>query len=110
MHDRSQRAAASFLRRHHMPTIDGTMHPRPRIAALREFLDSLSVKLGGVHGIEPGICAVIAQVADRPERTLVETLVLRSLALAVDDEPGALRARARGIRALHVADPPYPDL
>jgi ribonuclease R len=39
-----------------------------------------------VHGIEPRhLRAVIEQVAERPERALVETLVLRSLALAVYD-------------------------
>jgi hypothetical protein len=70
----------TLYRRHDAPAPD-------RIAALREFLGSLGVKLGGVHGIEPKhLRAVIAQVADRPERALVETLVLRSLALAVYDD------------------------
>jgi ribonuclease R len=80
--------AASFLRRHHMPALYRRHDPPApdRIAALREFLGTLGVKLGGVHGIEPkDLRAVIAQVADRPERALVETLVLRSLALAVYD-------------------------
>jgi ribonuclease R len=80
--------AAVFLRRHHMPALHRRHDPPPpdRIAALREFLGSLGVKLAGVHGIEPRhLRAVVEQVADRPERGLVETLVLRSLAVAVYD-------------------------
>jgi ribonuclease R len=80
--------AAAFLRRHHVPALYRRHDPPApdRIAALREFLGSLGVKLGGVHGIEPGhLRAVIEQVTDRPEKALVETVVLRSLALAVYD-------------------------
>lgn len=80
--------AAAFLRRHHVPTLYRRHDPPApeKIAALREFLGTLGIKLGGVHGIEPRhLRAVVEQVADRPERNLVETLVLRSLALAVYD-------------------------
>lgn len=80
--------AAAFLRRHHMPALHRRHDPPPgdRVAALREFLGPLGIKLAGVHGIEPRhLRAVIEQVADRPERGLVETLVLRSLAVAVYD-------------------------
>ena len=107
--------AASFLRRHHMPVLY-RRHDAPapdRIAALRQFLGSLGVKLAGVHGIEPKhLRAVIAQVADRPDRSLVETLVLRSMALAVYDTESPAHFGLALDEYAHFTSPirRYPDL
>jgi ribonuclease R len=96
----------ALYRRHDPPAPD-------RIAALREFLGSLGVKLGGVRGIEPGhLRAVIEQVADRPERALVETVVLRSLALAVYDSESPGHFGLALAEYAHFTSPirRYPDL
>jgi ribonuclease R len=107
--------AAAFLRRHHVPTLY-RRHDTPapdRIVALREFLGTLGIKLGGVHGIEPRhLRAVVEQVADRPERGLVETLVLRSLALAVYDSSSTGHFGLALTDYAHFTSPirRYPDL
>jgi ribonuclease R len=107
--------AASFLRRHRMPALFRRHDPPApdRIAALREFLGTLGIKLGGVHGIEPRhLRAVVEQVADRPERTLVETLVLRSMALAVYDATSPGHFGLALAEYAHFTSPirRYPDL
>jgi ribonuclease R len=77
--------AARFIARHNLPTLY-RVHERPKpekITALREFLWPLGVKLEGGAEPEPrDLAAVVSAVADRPDRHLVETVVLRSMAQA----------------------------
>ena len=77
--------AARFIARHKVPTLF-RVHERPKaekITALREFLWPLGVKLEGGAEPEPrDLAAVVSAVADRPDRHLVETVVLRSMAQA----------------------------
>lgn len=79
-------AASSLLKRHRIPTLYRN-HERPsgeKLQEVRDFLGEFGLKLGG--GIEPtpkDYAAVLAQVADRPERGLIETVLLRSMQRAV---------------------------
>jgi len=109
-------ASASFLRQRGMPVLC-RVHQTPaaeRLEELREFLVEFGLGLAG--GSEPRPAdygAVLAQVADRPERALIETVLLRSLPRALytaDPDAGhfglALEAYA------HFTSPirRYPDL
>lgn len=79
-------AAATFLLEHGVPTLYRT-HPGPdpqRLEDLRSFLAGLGLKLGG--GDRPASAdysRLLLEVAERPDRRLIETVLLRSLAQAV---------------------------
>ena len=79
-------AAAEYLTRHHRPALY-RVHARPdsdRIDTLRQFLGGLGLGLGG--GLEPDALAfagVLKLAHDRIDRHLIETVLLRSLKLAV---------------------------
>ena len=78
--------AAKFLAKHRLPTVY-RVHAGPEtesLEKLRAFLASLGLKLGG--GLKPQAAdyeKLIEQVAKRPDRHLIETVLLRSLAQAV---------------------------
>jgi ribonuclease R len=79
-------AAARFLQRHRMPALyrvhDGPT--RERLEALREFLGELGLGLGGGESPEPRHYArLLTEVTGRPDRHLIQTVMLRSLAQAV---------------------------
>jgi ribonuclease R len=79
-------AAARFLQRHRMPALyrvhDGPS--RERLEALREFLGELGLKLRGGESPEPRHYArLLEEVSGRPDRHLIQTVMLRSLAQAV---------------------------
>ncbi|MGH8597318.1 MAG: ribonuclease R family protein, partial [Gammaproteobacteria bacterium] len=79
-------AAADFLLRHKRPILF-RIHAPPdldRSEALRQFLQGLGLSLGG--GERPqatDFSRVLQQAAMRPDRHLIETVLLRSLKLAV---------------------------
>ena len=79
-------AAAEFLLKHRRPGLF-RVHEGPdaqRVEALRQFLGELGMHLGG--GDRPDaihFAEVLRQAAERPDRHLIETVLLRSLKLAV---------------------------
>ena len=78
--------AAKFLGKHKMPTLY-RVHAGPDtegLEKLRAFLTTLGLKLGGGMKPESGHYArLLEQVRDRPDRGLIQTVLLRSLAQAV---------------------------
>lgn len=78
--------AAKFLHKHDMPTLF-RVHAGPNIdklAELRNFLHTIGLSLGG--GDEPQAAhyaKLLAKVSERPDKVLIETVLLRSLAQAV---------------------------
>jgi ribonuclease R len=78
-------AAAEFLLHHEIPIVYRT-HPEPaaeKLVDLKTFLRELGLRLGG--GAQPravDYAELIASVAERPDRHLIETVLLRSLAQA----------------------------
>jgi len=79
-------AAARFLSQHRIPTLYRIHEPPPpeQLQQLREFLAEFGLKLSG--GVEPKPAdygRLLAAVAQRPERFLIETVLLRSLSRAV---------------------------
>ena len=79
-------AAAEFLLERGLPTLYRT-HPGPdteNLEDLRGFLAGFGLKLGGGDRPAPRDYArLLAEVAQRPERRLIETVLLRSLAQAM---------------------------
>jgi ribonuclease R len=79
-------AAAEFLLDKALPALYRS-HPQPnaqKLEDLREFLRELGLKLGG--GDQPApkdFARVLAEAAGRPERRLIETVLLRSLSQAI---------------------------
>jgi ribonuclease R len=75
-------AVARFLEKAKIPTLY-RVHAVPeenKIAALREFLGELGLKLGGGKKPHPkDFQATLSSLGDRPEKHLVETVMLRSL-------------------------------
>ncbi len=78
--------AAKFLAKHKMPTLY-RVHAGPDVEGLeklRAFLGTLGLKLAGGAKPEPGhYSKLLASVRERPDRHLIETVLLRSLAQAV---------------------------
>lgn len=75
-------ATARFLERAKIPTLYRVHAPpeEDKILALRKFLGELGLQLGG--GKKPGpkdFQTTLAAIGDRPERHLIETVMLRSL-------------------------------
>lgn len=79
-------AAAQFLEKHRLPALY-RVHPRPepdKLAELRTFLSELGLELKG--GDEPSskdFSELMAQVADRPDREMIQSVMLRSMQQAV---------------------------
>lgn len=77
--------AARFIARHKLPTLY-RVHEKPKpekVVALREFLWPLGLKLDGGADPEPAHFAHVAQAcAGRPDRHLIETVLLRSMSQA----------------------------
>ncbi len=77
---------AKFLAKHKMPTLY-RVHAGPGaegLEKLRAFLGTLGLKFGGGMKPEPMHYAkLLEQVRDRPDRGLIQTVLLRSLAQAV---------------------------
>lgn len=79
-------AAASFLAKHELPALYRVHQPptAERLEDLRSFLGELGLALGGGDKPSPkDFARVLAQVKDRPDRHLIQTVMLRSLRLAV---------------------------
>jgi len=79
-------AAARFLQRHRMPALyrihDGPT--REKLEALREFLGEIGLRLGGGEAPEPRHYArLLKEIERRPDRHLIQTVLLRSLSQAV---------------------------
>ncbi len=78
--------AAKFLRKHRVPTLY-RVHDAPdaeRVEELRGFLGTLGIKLPTTKRLTPQhYSGIIDQVIKRPDKFLIETVLLRSLALAV---------------------------
>ncbi len=79
-------AAARFLARHKLPTLY-RVHEGPsseKLAALREFLGELGLKLGGGDRPEAHHYArLLKSIKGRPDAHLIQTVMLRSLSQAV---------------------------
>lgn len=79
-------SAAEFLLKHKMPAVY-RIHAGPseaKLADVREFLATIGLKLGG--GDEPtpmDYAKLLAQVMQRPDLRLIQTVLLRSLSQAV---------------------------
>ena len=77
---------AKFLAKHKMPALY-RVHAGPGaegLEKLRAFLGTLGLKFGGGMKPEPAHYAkLLEQVRDRPDRGLIQTVLLRSLAQAV---------------------------
>jgi ribonuclease R len=78
--------AAKFLSKHKLATLY-RVHAGPKeesVDKLREFLGTLGLKFGGGTEPEPMHYAkLLEKVQDRPDRHLIQTVLLRSLAQAV---------------------------
>jgi ribonuclease R len=78
--------AAKFLKRHHMPTLY-RRHDAPdedRIESLREFLRSVGLRLAPHSKLKPAdMRRVLAQAKGRPDASMIETVVLRAMSLAI---------------------------
>ncbi|MDN5871044.1 MAG: ribonuclease R [Nitrococcus sp.] len=78
-------AAARFLRRHRMPTLYRVHEPpeTTRLEKLRAFLAQTGLRLTGSEKPTPKDFARLMQrVRDRPDRHLIETVLLRSMMAA----------------------------
>ncbi len=79
-------ATAEHLIRHRRPALF-RIHALPefeKIEALRQFLSGIGLTLGGgAHPVAQDFSKVLQQARARPDRHLVETVLLRSLKLAV---------------------------
>lgn len=79
-------ASARFLKRHHMPCLY-RVHEGPgaaKLEALRVFLGELGLGLGGGDKPSPqDFAALLDRVGDRPDRHLIQTVLLKSLSRAV---------------------------
>ncbi|SFM75446.1 ribonuclease R [Marinobacter zhejiangensis] len=79
-------AAARFLKYHKLPALY-RVHDGPsaeRLSGLRLFLGELGLQLGG--GEKPSSAdyqALLAQIGDRPDAQVIQTVMLRSLSQAV---------------------------
>ena len=75
-------ATAQFLERAKIPTLY-RVHPTPeeeKIVALRKFLGELGLQLGGGKKPTPkDFQSTLSSIGDRPEKHLIETVMLRSL-------------------------------
>ncbi len=82
----ANRAAAEFLLEHEIAALYRThCEPMPdKLADLKTFLGELGLQLGGGSRPRPRDYArLLRTVADRPDRDLIETVLLRSLSQAV---------------------------
>ncbi|MGH8528395.1 MAG: ribonuclease R [Nevskiales bacterium] len=78
--------AAKFLARHKLPQLYRVHEgpPADKLLALREFLGLHSLSLGGGAKPKPADYArVLQQLEARPDRKLIQTVLLRSMAQAV---------------------------
>ena len=79
-------AAARFIETHQLPGLY-RVHDVPdedKVTALREFLAGMALSLPGKRQPAPAdYQALLAQLQDRPERDLVQTVLLRSMKQAV---------------------------
>ena len=75
-------ATARFLEKAKIPTLY-RVHPAPeeeKVIALRQFLGELGMQLGGGKKPTPkDFQRTLASIGDRPEKHLIETVMLRSL-------------------------------
>jgi ribonuclease R len=75
-------ATARFLEKAKIPTLYRVHAPpeEDKISALREFLAELGLKLGGGKKPSPkDFQTTLASIGDKPEKHLIETVMLRSL-------------------------------
>jgi len=78
--------AAKYLDKHKVPTLyrDHESPSVDKLTDLREFLSSLGLTLpGGDHPEAKHYAELLAQVSDRPDAHLIQTVMLRSLKQAV---------------------------
>ena len=79
-------AAAEYLQKHRLPALY-RVHATPdgdRLEALRTFLAELGMALpGGDAPTARDFAAVLSRARERPDRHLIETVLLRSMKLAV---------------------------
>ena len=81
------------------------------LAQVAVVLKEFDYPIKDIHGASPATFQrIIAFAHNRPEKLLINSLLLRALERAryVDYLARALRPGERGVLALHVADPPLP--
>ncbi len=79
-------AAARFLSRKKVPALYRVHEspPQDKLEDLRTFLNELGLKLGGGKNPQPGdFAALLGKLGERPDRHLIQTVVLRSMAQAI---------------------------
>ncbi|NOZ52093.1 MAG: ribonuclease R [Gammaproteobacteria bacterium] len=107
--------AAKYLSKHKTPSLY-RVHERPdsdKLTDLREFLSSLGLKLaGGDHPEAKHYAELLAQVSDRPDAHLIQTVMLRSLKQAVYTPENAGHFGLALAQYAHFTSPirRYPDL
>ena len=108
-------AAARFLVRSKVPALY-RVHERPpqdKLEDLRSFLAELALSLGGGKQPKPGdFAALLANLSERPDRHLIQTVVLRSMAQAVYSSENAGHFGLAYDGYTHFTSPirRYPDL
>jgi ribonuclease R len=108
-------SAARFLRRHEIPTLY-RVHDRPaadRLEELKRFLATFGVPFPQARALRPQHFAqVLDRVKDKPHGTLVETVLLRSMARAAYQADGLGHFGLALAHYVHFTSPirRYPDL
>ncbi len=108
-------ATARFLEKAKIPTVY-RVHPAPeedKVVALRQFLGELGLQLGGGKKPTPkDFQKTLASIGDRPEKHLIETVMLRSLKQAQYIEENAGHFGLAYPAYTHFTSPirRYPDL
>ncbi|MGH8513333.1 MAG: ribonuclease R, partial [Gammaproteobacteria bacterium] len=108
-------AAAEFLEKRGLPCLYRIHEPpaREKLDDLRTFLGELGLSLGGGTQPEPrDYAALLAETAERPDAHLIQTLMLRSLRLAVYNPVNAGHFGLAHGAYTHFTSPirRYPDL
>lgn len=108
-------AAAKYLMKHKMPVLyrNHTGPANDRLDDLRSFLNEFSLKLGGGSDPQPKDYAkTIDKIGERPERKLIETVLLRSLSRAEYEPEGLGHFGLALDEYAHFTSPirRYPDL
>ncbi len=108
-------AAACFLQQHSIVGLH-RIHPNPEpvgLADARAFFASRDLKLGGGDSIEAvDLCHLLQSASERPDRHVIQRIVLRTLSPAAYSEQSAPHFGLNLVNYTHFTSPirRYPDL
>ncbi len=89
----ANRSAARFLKKHQLPSLY-RLHDGPKtekVEDLREFLVEFGLRLDGGDDPDPlDYARLMRQIQDRPDKHLIQTVMLRSLSQAVYSPDGEM--------------------